>query len=86
MFKNKKEFAQALINGRQFVLSEDEDYNSVMFFDENKTRPFRYNDENLHLGWIYFKDVKEIKPIDLVLINDNLIKNEIVNQDLIILL
>lgn len=64
MFKSKKEFIEALINGRQFVLPGE---NGIIYYDETKICPFRYYNRetkwNTELQglWNEYDNVTEIK-------------------------
>ena len=56
MFKSKKEFAQAMLDGRVFVNANGSKY----FYDETKNQPFRLNASSLHVAWDDYNQVHEV--------------------------
>lgn len=76
-FSSKKEFAQALIDGRKFKPSGD----YTILYDEGYSNPFRYNSNTVHgvslaEGWIHWRspDLKEIIEEEEVRWEDDLDK------------
>jgi len=63
MFKNKREFAQALLDGRKFKIRHpgsgilDSD---IIKFDEEHTNPFRYGDDILNGSWSDYRNLYEV--------------------------
>ena len=59
-FKNKKEFIQALLAGRKFIIKDDSAI--IRYEDSNSwSNPFRIGMNSIINEWIYFDYLIEIK-------------------------
>jgi len=58
-FKDKKEFIQALMDGRTFNVGEN---TVLVHYDSTKSNPFRYGDAVLDGVWDYYSNLQEVLP------------------------